>query len=100
MASFSGLLFFAACANKFYFYQQGMYIVFILQCQKVYKNCQILLKRAETRVALTVSKGIDCCLSSLGLLTVVFQVWAYTVAIYYHSVYMIQEEPFITVQFT
>lgn len=46
-----------------YFYMQCTkctHIVFILQCQKVYSNCQILLKRAETGVALVVYEEHLC----------------------------------------
>ena len=37
------------------------YIVFILQCQKVQNNCQILLKRTETGVVLIIFTGVLSC---------------------------------------
>ena len=40
------------------------YIVFILQCQKAQKNCQILY-RIETSIVLIVSDGVLCDVSAL-----------------------------------
>jgi len=62
-----------ALGKIFYFYWQCMYIMIILQCQKVQNNCQILLKRAETDIVPTIFKGV------------LYHVHAYTVTISYRS---------------
>ena len=54
-----------APTNKFYIFQQCMmYIVFILQCQKAQKNCQIFY-RIETSIVLIVSDSVLCDVSAL-----------------------------------
>ena len=50
----------ATSVNKLYLYRQCMYIVFIMLCENVQINCQIVLKRAETSITAIVLKIIIC----------------------------------------
>ena len=54
---FLGLFFSEYKINPFFF-RECMYIVFILQCEKVQNHCQSLVERAETNIILIIFKCV------------------------------------------
>jgi hypothetical protein len=57
LAIFLGLFFSEYKINPFFF-RECMYIVFILQCEKVQNHCQSLVERAETNIILIIFKCV------------------------------------------